>query len=185
MLSYLRAITEDRDFTARYALVDGKYVINVEPLSQAIYQHKGPFAQAGQSFPPQPERPFLGLGGFLRDYLGVQPYEEAAKKMIATGQPLRNYEHPYQISVEPYDPHQKDEYVISANIEIAWHSPAVAAKYADQPQLELDQDEMEEFFRQVCATVCVAWEWTLTGRTGIHGHSYWLGSGDSDQVQRL
>ncbi|KAI5844143.1 P-loop containing nucleoside triphosphate hydrolase protein [Tricharina praecox] len=143
-----KAITEDRDFTARYALVDGKYVINVEPLSQAIYQHKGPFAQAGQSFPPQPERPFLGLGGFLRDYLGVQPYEEAAKKMIATGQPLRNYEHPYQISVEPYDPHQKDEYVISANIEIAWHSPAVAAKYADQPQLELDQDEMEEFFRQ-------------------------------------
>lgn len=75
---------------------------------------------------------------------------------MANGQPLRNYEHPYQISVQPYDPHATDEYVIGVNIEVAWHSAAVAARYADQPPPELDQDDMEEFFRQVCAAACVA-----------------------------
>jgi hypothetical protein len=136
-----RAITYDRDFNARFALVDNKYVINVEPLSQDIYR-----PGTDQSIPP-PERPLLGLGGFLREYLGVQPYEDAARKMIG-GQPLKSYEHPYQVSVQPYDPVARDEFVIGVNVEISWFSPQVAAKFADQPPPELDQDEMEEFFRQ-------------------------------------
>ena len=140
-----RAITEDRDFTARYALVNNALVINVEPLNQAIYR---PGAGAEPSAPP-PERPLLGLGGLLRDYLGVQPYEDAAKKM-AGGKPLRDYERPYRLLVEPYDPHARDEYAIGVNVEVAWHSAGVAAKYADSPPPELDQDEMEEFFRKVC-----------------------------------
>jgi vesicle-fusing ATPase len=134
-----RAITEDRDFTARYALVNNKYVINVEPLGQSIYQ-------ADPAIPP-PERPLLGLGGLLREYLGVQPFEDAARKM-ANGQPLKSYEHPYQVSIQPYDPEGRDEYVIGVNIEVSWFSLGVAAKYADQPPPELDQDDMEEFFRK-------------------------------------
>jgi len=137
-----RAITEDRDFTARYALVDNTYVINVEPLNQSIYRPDP------QTQPP--ERPLLGLGGFLRDYLGVQPYEDAAKK-LAGGKVLKDYERPYQLLVEPYDPKARDEYVIGVNIEVAWHSAGVAAKYADSPPPELDQDDIEEFFRKVCA----------------------------------
>jgi hypothetical protein len=141
-----RAITEDRDFTARYALVDNTYVINVEPLNQSIYRPDP------QTQPP--ERPLLGLGGFLREYLGVQPYEDAAKK-LAGGKVLKDYERPYQLLVEPYDPKARDEYVIGVNIEIAWYSAGVAAKYADSPPPELDQDDIEEFFRKVCAVhVC-------------------------------
>ena len=139
-----RAITEDRDFTARYALINNSFVINVEPLNQAIYR-PGPGAELSA---PPPERPLLGLGGFLRDYLGVQPYEDAAKKM-AGGKPLRDYERPYRLVVEPYDPRARDEYAIGVNVEVAWHSAGVAAKYADSPPPELDQDEMEEFFRKV------------------------------------
>jgi vesicle-fusing ATPase len=133
----LRAIVEDRDFTARYALVNNSHVINVEPLNQSIYRVDPQIAP--------PERPLLGLGGLLRDYLGVQPYEDAAKKM-AGGKPLKDYERPYRLIVEPHDPKGKDEYVIGVNIEVTWHA-AVAARYAEQAPPELDQDEMEEFFR--------------------------------------
>jgi len=99
-------------------------------------------------------RPFLGLGGFLRDYIGVQPYEEVLKK-TAHGQPLKSYERPCTIPVTPHDPHANDEYVIGVNIAISWHSPAIAAKYGGDSPLELDQDDMEETFRRVCAMVCV------------------------------
>ncbi|KAA8895380.1 P-loop containing nucleoside triphosphate hydrolase protein [Sphaerosporella brunnea] len=141
-----KAITEDRDFSARYALIDNRYVINIEPLKQSIYR-------ADPAIPP-PDRPLLGLGGFLREYLGVQPYEDAARKM-ANGQLLKSYEHPYQVSVQPYDPKAHDEYVIGVNVEIAWHSLQVAAKFADQPPPELDQDDMEDFFRRTYMDIVV------------------------------
>ena len=140
-----KAITEGRDFSAGFALVNGTHVINVQPLNEGIYKADAQLARL-----QQPERPLVGLGGFLRDYLNVQPFEEAILKM-EPGRPMRSYEQPFQMDMEPYDPRARDEYVIGINVEITWHSLKIAAQYANKPPPEMDQDELEEFFRKVRA----------------------------------